>query len=137
MSENIVPPEPSANDSILLLAQVEQLQLELVRTEQLAKERVKHAELKTEAVRAGIVDLDGLKLLDATQAEFTPEGQLVNAGRLIAQLKHDKPWLFGMTSSSSAVSLPPAQLPMERKLVIDMTEQEYKEARAKIIKQKL
>jgi hypothetical protein len=135
MSEDIVPSGPSGNESNLLLEQVEQLQQELVRAEQLAKERVMHAELKTEAVRAGIVDLDGLKLLDATRAEFTSEGQLVNAGRLIAQLKHDKPWLFGTMSSSSAVSPPPAQSPRQ-KLATDMTEQEYKEARATILKQR-
>ena len=30
-----------------------------------------HAELKVEAVRAGIVDLDGLKLLDSQEVELT------------------------------------------------------------------
>ena len=136
MAEDDVPQEPSGDDTTLLLRQVEQLQRDLMRTEQLARERVMHAELKTEAIRAGIVDLDGLKLLDATQAEFTSEGQLANAARLVAQLRHGKPWLFGATSSSSAANPPPAQSPRQ-KLATDMTEQEYKEARATIIKQRL
>ena len=136
MPEDHILQEQNGNESIILLGQVEQLQRELVRTEQLARERVMHAELKTEAVRAGIVDLDGLKLLDATQAEFTSEGQLANAAPLVAQLRHDKPWLFSATSSSSAANPPPAQ-PPRQKLAIDMTEQEYKEARATILRQNL
>ena len=135
MPEERIPQESNDNESILLLGQVEQLQRELERTEQLARERVMHAELKTEAVRAGIVDLDGLKLLDANQAEFTSDGQLANAVRLVAQLRHDKPWLFGAMSSSSAANPPPAQSPRQ-KLAIDMTEQEYKEARAAVLRQR-
>ena len=100
MVEDHARPESNGDETTLLVKQVEQLQRELVRTEQLARERVMRAELKTEAVRAGIVDLDGLKLLDATQAEFTSEGQLANAALLVAQLRRDKPWLFGTASSS-------------------------------------
>ena len=136
MPEDLFPPQPSGDESALLLGQVEQLQQELRRTEQLAKERVMHAELKTEAVRAGIVDLDGLKLLDATQAEFTSEGQLANAAELVAQLKHNKPWLFSTTSSSSTANPPPAQSP-RHKMAIDMTDQEYKEARAAVLRHRL
>ena len=136
MHEDLVPTEPNGDESALLLGQVEQLQRELARTEQLAKERVMHAELKTEAVRVGIVDLDGLKLLDATKAEFTSEGQLANAAQLIAQLKHSKPWLFSAASSSSAANPPPAQS-SRHKMAIDMTDQEYKEARAAALRQRI
>ena len=135
MVEDHARPESNGDETTLLVKQVEQLQRELVRTEQLARERVMHAELKTEAVRAGIVDLDGLKLMDATQAEFTSHGQLANAAQLVAQLKHNKPWLFSTASSSSAANPPPAQSPRQ-KLATDMTEQEYKEARATILKQR-
>ena len=52
-----------------------------------AQARVIRAELKVEAVRAGIVDLDGLKLLDLKDVELTSEGELSNAAELVAQLQ--------------------------------------------------
>ena len=95
--------------------------------------RVLRAELKVEAVRAGIVDLDGLKLLDLKKVELTSEGELANAAELMAQLRRAKPWLFGGTSSSSPASPPPAQ-PPRQKLATEMTDDEYRAARAAILK---
>ena len=65
--------------------------------------RLIRAEMKIEAIRAGMVDLDGMKLLDLSEVKLNDEGEVPDAGERIARLKKAKPWLFGMPSSSSPV----------------------------------
>ncbi len=133
MAEDSTSSGPAPDPVAELRAHAEVLERRLAETEQQARNRVIRAELKVEAVRAGIVDLDGLKLLDLTNVEVNSEGELANAGELIAQLRRAKPWLFGATSSSSPASPPPAQ-PPRQKLATEMTDDEYRAARAAILK---
>jgi hypothetical protein len=51
----------------------------------------------------------------------------------MTQLRRVKPWLFGGSSSSSPVNAPPAQ-PPRQKLATEMTDEEYRIARATILK---
>jgi hypothetical protein len=94
------------------------------------------AELKAEAIRAGIVDLDGLKLIDLTGVQLDSQGEVEGAPALMAQLKRAKPWLFSSISSSPAVSPPPAQ-PPRPKLATEMTDAEYLAARAALLKRRV
>lgn len=132
MAEDM-PAAPDTDPVAELRARAEALERRLAETEQQACDRVLRAELKVEAVRAGIVDLDGLKLLDLKDVELSPEGEPLNAAQLIAQLRRAKPWLFTGTSSSSGASPPPAQ-PPRQKLATEMTDDEYRAARAAILK---
>ncbi|HME19842.1 MAG TPA: hypothetical protein VKI44_00490 [Acetobacteraceae bacterium] len=116
-----------------LRTRAETLERRLAEIEQEARARVTRAELKVEALRAGIVDLDGLKLLDLRNVELTSDGELANAAELMAQLRRAKPWLFGGASSSSPSSPPPVQ-PPRQKLATEMTDDEYRAARAAILK---
>jgi hypothetical protein len=129
-------PGPDADPVAELRARAEALERRLAETEQGARTRVARAELKVEAVRAGIIDLDGLKLLDIKDTDLTPDGELKNAAELMAHLRRAKPWLFGGTSSSSPASPPPAQ-PPRQKLATEMTNDEYRAARAAILKHQL
>ena len=70
MSEDDTPAGPDADPVAELRARAEALERRLAETEQEARARVVRAELKVEAVRAGIVDLDGLKLLDLKNVEL-------------------------------------------------------------------
>lgn len=133
MSDNGSPGEPGTDPLAELRARAEALERRLAENEQEARVRIVSAELKVEAVRAGIVDLDGLKLLDLKSVELTPEGELSNGSELIAQLRRMKPWLFGGTSSSSPAIPPPSQ-PPRQKLATEMTDDEYRAARAAILK---
>jgi hypothetical protein len=108
-------------------------QLSAIRTE--TDTRLIRAELKAEAVRAGIVDLDGLKLLDLSAAKLDGRGEVEGAAQLLAQLKRAKPWLFGASSSSNPAS-PPAAQPMRQKLAGEMTTAEWWAARADLVRRR-
>ena len=73
MSEDNTPAGPDADPVAELRARAEVLERRLAETEQEARGRVLRAELKVEAVRAGMVDLDGLKLLDLKQGGARPQ----------------------------------------------------------------
>ncbi len=64
MSDDEMPSTPDLDPVVELRARAEMLERRLANAEQEARSRMVQAELKVEALRAGIVDLDGLKLLD-------------------------------------------------------------------------
>lgn len=97
--------------------------------------RLIRSELKAEAIRAGIVDVDGLKLLDLSGARMNAAGEVEGGAQLVAQLKRAKPWLFGGGSSSNPSS-PPAPQPPRKKLANEMTDAEYKAARADLLRRR-
>ncbi len=91
------------------------------------------ANLRTEAVRAGMIDLDGLKLVDLSAVRLDNEDKVIGGRQMMADLRRDKPWLFGVASSSSAASAPASQ-PVRQKAAMDMTDEEYVAARTAVTK---
>ena len=91
------------------------------------------AELKAEAVRAGMVDMDGLKLVDPAGLALGEDGEVVGARDLMTKMRRLKPWLFGGGSSSSSAQPPPATS-AEPKRAVDMSYDEWRSARAAILK---
>ena len=102
---------------------------------QSANERVVRAELKAHAVKAGIIDLDGLRLLDLSHVTVSEAGDVEGAESLIEAMKVAKPWLFGQMSSSSA-AVPPAEQQVRPKTATEMTVDEWKAARKEIIRRR-
>lgn len=96
--------------------------------------RLLQAELKAEAIRAGMVDLDGVKLIDVGGVKVDEAGSLVDGAGLMAGLRASKPWLFGRSSSSAAVA-PRAEPPRARK-AMEMTVDEWKAARAELLRRR-
>jgi hypothetical protein len=133
MPDITTPTEPEIDPVVELRARAEALERRLAEAGREAQSRLTLAELKVEAVRAGMIDLDGLKLLDMRGVELTVDGELNNGALLMTQLKRAKPWLFGGTSSSSPAVAPPAQ-PPRQKLATEMTDAEYRVARAAVLK---
>lgn len=129
-------PQPAVDRDALAEAQTraDALERELEELRSSAQGRLVRAELKVEAVRAGIVDLDGLRLLEIADARVGENGEVENAAEMVAQLRSAKPWLFSAGSSSSAASAPPAQ-PLRQKSATEMTDDEYRAARAALLKQ--
>lgn len=72
-----------------------------------ANERVIRSELKAVAVKAGMIDLDGLKLADTTKVKLDEKGEVEGADALIEQLKKDKPYLFGTTGGTTNTTTAP------------------------------
>jgi hypothetical protein len=133
MADNETPTDVDVDPITELRTRAEALEQRLAETQQEARSRLVRAELKVEAMRAGMVDLDGLKLLDDGEVQLNPDGEITNGPQLMSQMRRAKPWLFGGTSSSSASNAPPAQ-PPRQKLATEMTDEEYRAARAAFLK---
>jgi hypothetical protein len=127
-------PSPEAIVADLRL-RAEALEQQLTVVQRDAENRLIRAELKAEAVRAGILDLDGLKLVDTSGVKLNETGDVEGAPQIIAQLRQAKPWLFGSASSSSLAAPPPAQPPRQKRAT-DMTEAEWRAARADILRRR-
>lgn len=60
-----------------------------------AKGRVLRAELRSAAMRAGILDLDALQLADTSSVSVGEDGELQGIDEAVSTLKERKPYLFG------------------------------------------
>lgn len=99
------------------------------------EQRLLRSELKAAALRAGMVDLDGIALIDTTELHLDTEGNLPNATGVMTQLRRAKPWLFSGSSSSTGATPPTAQPPRIR-LATEMSVEEWKSARAELVKRR-
>jgi hypothetical protein len=116
-----------------LRVRLERLERESQEHRRQTEQRMILAELKVEAMRADMIDLDGLQFLDLTQAHLDEDGGVTGGTELISRLKRAKPWLFSAPSSSSVAKVPPSS-PARQRLAKDMSDEEYRSARANIIK---
>jgi hypothetical protein len=96
-------------------------------TQKAANERVIRAEMKAFAIKAGIVDLDILKLADLASIKLNDKGEVEGAEELIAKLKETKPYAFGdgKASTSGTAPVPPRQ-PGTAKKASELSDEEYK-----------
>jgi len=132
MTETDPPPDETMDT---LRARATALEAQLQATTENADARVIRAELKAEALRAGMIDLDGLKLVDPAEVKLNIAGEVEGAAALMARLKRAKPWLFTTPSTSAAATAPPAQ-PPRAKRATEMTEAEYRTARADLLRRR-
>jgi hypothetical protein len=95
--------------------------------------RAVDAELRAEAQRRGMVDLDGLKLVDPTEVSIDADGVVHGVQSLMTRMRRDKPWLFGAASSSSVAGVP-AAAPSRTKLATEMSLSEWRTARAELLR---
>lgn len=127
--------DPSANDAFeALKLRADALERQLQEAELHALSRLRQVELKAEAMRAGIVDLDGLRLIDPRETGSQAES-LDSPVEVIGRLRRDKPWLFG-GSNSSSVAVTPLSVPTKRRLATEMTLEEWRTARADLIRRR-
>lgn len=97
-------------------------------------ERLVFSELKAEAIKAGIIDLDGLRLLDLGRVSLDDELRVQGAAELVEGLRVSKPWLFAAPSSSARAAAPPARETTPTRAT-EMSDAEYRVARAKLLRQ--
>lgn len=93
------------------------------------EERLLMANLKAEAIKAGMIDLDGLRLVDLAGIKLDASDNIIDGPVVMARLRRSKPWLFGSSSSSSGATVP-ASGPVRTKMAMDMSADEYAAARA-------
>jgi hypothetical protein len=102
-----------------------------------ANQRLVHAELKAHALRAGIIDVEGLKLLDTSKLKLNDDGTIPDAETTLATFKRDKPWLFSRSSPTQSTShpapAPKAEEPKTR-MAKDMSYNEWQAARERLIR---
>lgn len=108
----------------------------LLRSQAEADARLVRAELKVEALRAGMIDLDGLKLLDLAEVRLNAEGEVVDGGAVLARLKRAKPWLFGGPASSSAAANAPRPEPPRTRHANELSHEEWLAARAALVRRR-
>lgn len=98
--------------------------------------RLVQAELRTEAVRAGMVDLDGVRLIDPAAITLNEAGELADPAGVMAKLKVEKPWLFTASASrsSSSGAVPPRASAPVAKTAMQMTVEEWRLARAELLR---
>jgi hypothetical protein len=135
MTENPNIAEPNTNDVEELRIKAGLLEQKLNEFKEQSDRRLILAEMKAEAIRAGMIDLDGLKLLDLSEMRLNEKGDIEDAIGLMGQFKKAKPWLFGAPSSSTPLSAP-SVLPPRQKHATEMTNAEYAVARAALLKQR-
>jgi hypothetical protein len=99
-------------------------------------EKLVRAALKAEAIRAGMVDLDGLKLLDLDQIAVDQNGDIVEISAIFGKLKRAKPWLFGGGASSSAAAHAPRPEPPRPRQASELSHEEWLAARAALMKRR-
>ncbi len=90
-------------------------------------ERFLMAELRTVAARAGMIDLDGLKLADLSAISLNGQGQVEGAEALMASMKQAKPYLFRATASlsTSSTQAPPPREKPQVKTAAEMSGAEW------------
>ena len=105
---------------------------ELKAANQAASDRILQSELRASAVKAGMVDLDGLKLAELSKVKLKDDGTVDGADALFEEMKKAKPYLFGKTGNSSSTNPPPGSNPPGAKKATEMTDAEYAAARTAI-----
>ena len=120
--------EETTDDVAALQARIAQIEAD-------AQARILRAELRAEAVRAGMVDLDGLKLIDTARVRFAESGEVEGAAALMQEMKRAKPWLFAPASSSSTAAAPKTE-PPRAKSATEMSEEEWRAARAEMLRRR-
>ncbi len=88
-----------------------------------ADARIIQAELKAAALAAGMVDVDGLKLLDTSAVHLNDDGGVIVPDTFFPDARKAKPWLFGQASTSSTAATPKIE-PPRTKSVREMDDKE-------------
>jgi hypothetical protein len=116
-----------------LRARAAELEQQVRSLSEQARTNLVMSELKAEAIRDGMVDLDGLKLLDTSAVTVGDRGEVTGATTAMERFRRAKPWLFAGASSTTTAVPPPSQPPRAKKAT-DMTPEEYRAARAALVR---
>lgn len=97
-----------------------------------AQQRIIRSELKAEALKAGLIDADGLQFVDFTKLKLNEKDELVGGEEAIKLLKAAKPYLFKAATGTSNRNERPAPSGDAPKTVRGLSDAEYKAERARV-----
>lgn len=125
-------PADAAEELNALRQRNEELERDLQALRDSGDKRAIDAELRLEAQKRGMIDMDGLKLIDGGDLTIDADGTVHGVQNVLTQLRRDKPWLFAAPSSSSVAGVPAAK-PARTKLATEMTLDEWRLARSALL----
>jgi hypothetical protein len=93
----------------------------------IADQRIIRAELKTIAVKEGLIDLeDACKLVDMSSIKVSEGGDVLGAAEMITNLKTTKPYLFKSNNSSQTdYQAPPSSAAISKENAMDLSDEDY------------
>lgn len=100
-----------------------------------ADRRVVLAELKSRALAAGMLDADGLKLLDLSAVKMRDGGEIEIPDSFFEQARKSKPYLFGRPAAGSTARAPEIASPRPRNAV-EMSTEEWRSAREDLLRRR-
>lgn len=84
------------------------------------------AELKAEALKAGLVDVDALKMFDTSSIEIDVNGDVVGVKELIEEMRELKPYAFSTTVKDTTTDKKtPDSTKVNSKSALDMSSDEF------------
>lgn len=97
-----------------------------------ANERIMRSELKAEALKLGMIDLDGLAFIDYAALKLDDKGELVGGAEALAKLKEAKAYLFAAPggNTGNGKQPPPPKDPKDPVDARKMSPDEYKAYKA-------
>ncbi len=129
--------EATAAESIAAAERIAQARISEI--ENKARERMIAEALADAAKKAGMLDPEGLKLLDTSTVTLNDKGEVDGVETLMEEAKKAKGWLFRSQSGAPPAPVttsqplpPPSPRPGTPKRATDMTPEEWRAARAAI-----
>lgn len=102
-----------------------------------ADARVVRYALHAAAKAAGLVDMDGLKLLETSTVKVGDDGEVTIPADFFSKAKESKPWLFGQAATTTTSSTPPPKpADTSAKKASEMTDAEYAAAKAEMTRRR-
>lgn len=120
-----------ARDEAIAAAQRERDE-KVAEVQRAAQDRLVRAELKAAAIKAGMVDPDGLKLLDLSDVTLDEKGELKMPEGFFDRAKEAKPFLFSGPVSTSNPGVPPKAEAPKPKRATEWTPEEVEAAKRRI-----
>ena len=102
-----------------------------------SEQRIVMAELKAEAIKAGIINHNDLKILDLNSIKLDEKGDVIIPKDFFDSAKKERPYLFkisGAESGNTTITTPSPSPTNIKKKLSEMTKDEYEASKNNIIK---
>jgi predicted RNase H-like nuclease (RuvC/YqgF family) len=100
---------------------------------QIMNQRLIRAELKAAVLKAGLRDMDALRMFDTSGIKISKEGDVVGVKELVDEMLEEKEYLFDKeTNDTTSGKKAPNAGKMSGKSALDMSDEEWSREKAKL-----